>query len=193
LYSREYDRKEETKKILVLGNTGVGKSALLNALAGQDAFKVGDGIISETKQSSYTTINNMLMIDTPGFMSEMSSIYLKFDFLNEIKVHESIDLFILCVDGSNSRLTNLIKSSIRLINKSMPGFLKHTVLVFTKLTTQNPNKLEELKLEYQNTFDQEFSQKNIPCFFFDKCVQDPGQIDALTDYLREKKSRFIFD
>ena len=34
--------------VVVLGNTGVGKSSLLNMLAGADAFKVGDGAISET-------------------------------------------------------------------------------------------------------------------------------------------------
>ena len=40
--------KKAEYKVVVLGNTGVGKSSLLNMFAGSDVFQVGEGAMSET-------------------------------------------------------------------------------------------------------------------------------------------------
>ena len=37
------DLKDEHKRIMVIGNTGVGKSSLLNSLTRYEMFETGDG------------------------------------------------------------------------------------------------------------------------------------------------------
>ena len=69
------DENKYIYNIAVLGNTGVGKSGLLNMFAGEEnAFKVGKSVNSETKQTTHQirTYNSksdgimLRLIDTQG-------------------------------------------------------------------------------------------------------------------------------
>ena len=56
-------------RCVLLGKAGQGKSSLGNLLTGKNAFEVGDGAQSETKEIklSYSDVDNIRVIDTPGF------------------------------------------------------------------------------------------------------------------------------
>jgi len=61
----------EIKKILLIGRTGRGKSALANVITGiENKFKEGSGSISETRKIQFEKFKNdnisYLVIDTPG-------------------------------------------------------------------------------------------------------------------------------
>ena len=146
----------EIYNVVVLGNTGVGKSSLLNMFAGNEtAFKVGHNALSETQFTTHEVyhlmgkedypktrlVDTQGLSDTGGDKSDMSHIV---DMVKQIKELKEIDLFLLCLDGSNPRLTQYVKSIIILFRDIFPDFLSHTVLVFNKWTSPEPDKLNNL-------------------------------------------------
>jgi predicted GTPase len=62
---------EKTLNVLLIGASGVGKSSLINYLAGKKLVEVGDKYISETKDNKFFEVtfeNKKLRIfDTQGF------------------------------------------------------------------------------------------------------------------------------
>ncbi len=165
--------------IVVLGNTGVGKSSLLNMLAGsQGAFIVGDRAFSETQLTIYKEFRLMgkpdsirvRLVDTQG-LSDSGGDTKDMDHIKNmvarIRELETIDLFLLCLDGTNPRISDYVRSTIILFSDIFPDFLYHSVLVFNKWTSPDPKKLSRLRLEYQNVFKDDYEQSNIPCFFID--------------------------
>jgi len=141
--------------IVVLGNTGMGKSSLLNMLAGnQDAFIVGDRAYSETQLTIFKEFRLMgkpdglklRLVDTQG-LSDSGGDTKDMDHIKNmvarIRELETIDLFLLCLDG------------------------KHTVLVFNKWISPKSVQKLILKNEYQELVRNHFSFSNIPCFFID--------------------------
>jgi GTPase Era involved in 16S rRNA processing len=165
--------------IVVLGNTGVGKSSLLNMLAGnQNAFIVGDRAYSETQLTIYKEIRLMgrpdglklRLVDTQGLSDSGGDTkdmdHIK-NMVERIRELETIDLFLLCLDGTNPRISDYVRSTITLFSDIFPEFLYHSVLIFNKWTYPDSRKLSKLRLEYQNVFKDDYEQSNIPCFFID--------------------------
>uniref|UniRef100_A0A8C2ZJP1 AIG1-type G domain-containing protein n=1 Tax=Cyclopterus lumpus TaxID=8103 RepID=A0A8C2ZJP1_CYCLU len=64
-------KMENSHRIAVLGKTGVGKSSLANTIFGEQRFKIGHTVNSETRkcQAETKSVNggNITLIDTPGF------------------------------------------------------------------------------------------------------------------------------
>ncbi|XP_059211566.1 uncharacterized protein LOC131990185 [Centropristis striata] len=61
----------DTKRIVILGKTGAGKSSVANTIFGEELFKIGDSAKSETRecQAGNKSVNGrrITLIDTPGF------------------------------------------------------------------------------------------------------------------------------
>ena len=171
-------RLKDVYNIIVLGNTGVGKSALLNMFAGQDVYTVGESATSET-QIAWSNVYPFMgkgdgvklrLVDTQGLSDsggdtkDMENIKQMVDYVRNIG---HIDLFLLCLDGQNPRLTSYAKSTISLFRQIFPDFLYHTVLVFNKWTSPSEDKRKALKGEYQARFSADFDIPSIPCYFID--------------------------
>ena len=166
---------KKSYNVVVLGNTGVGKSALLNMIAGRDAFSVGDRATSETQASASTTctfngICELRLFDTQGQSDstgdakDMQHITNMVDYIRQF---DKIDLFILCFDGTNPRFTAYIQSAISLFRKIFPDFLFHTVLVFNKWTQPSEEKRAKQEREYQEIFRRQYWIEQMPCYFID--------------------------
>ncbi len=84
-----------------------------------------------------------------------------------IKLLESIDLFLICLDGTNPRFTSYVQNVISLFTQIFPDFLYHSVLVFNKWTTPNIQKVNDFTMQYLDLFSKKFQRKNIPCYFID--------------------------
>ena len=164
--------------VVTLGNTGVGKSALLNMIAGRDAFAVGDRAASETQMSSSTTCifnhfnedYELRLFDTQGQSDSDGNDKDKQHIANMVdyvRQFDTIDLFVLCFDGTNPRLTACIQSTISIFRKIFPDFLFHTVLVFNKWTHASVKKRNRLEHEYQEIFRRQYFIEQMPCYFID--------------------------
>ena len=166
-------------KVVVLGNTGVGKSSFLNMLAGQEnAFKVGDGAMSETALTSAKNFRflgrhdgvELRLIDTQGLSDSGGDAkdmqHIK-NMVESIKKEEYIDLFIICFDGPSPRFSSYAQSTVTLFRQIFPDFLQHTVLVFNKWINPNQGRMDTLRNEYQAIFRNEYNVPNVPCYFID--------------------------
>ena len=169
-----------TGAVVVLGNTGVGKSSLLNMLAGRNVFRVGEGVMSETSLTaahvgpllgkSGTAAIQLRLIDTQGLSDsggntkDMENIKSIVEF---IKNEQAIDLFILCFDGTSPRFSSYAQSAVNVFRQIFPDFLKHTVLVFNKWKSPDLERMRKLRTDYQVIFKREYGVTAIPCFFLD--------------------------
>jgi GTP-binding protein EngB required for normal cell division len=174
-------RLKDIYNICVLGNTGVGKSALLNMLAGDTkAFKISSSYNSQT-QITQSEIYNFMgnanqiqlrLIDTQGLTDtggdRVDMIHIK-NMVDKIKELDEIDLFLLCLDGQNPRFTPYIKETVNLFINIFPDFLYHTVLIFNKWNTAHLDQFRIVyQTQYQTKFKKEFNfDKSIPCYFID--------------------------
>ncbi len=98
--------------VLVIGNSGVGKSTLINAVLDKDAAKTGWGIEGTTRQLEIYESDKIpfRIIDTLGFEP---SLVKKFKAINAVKAwskasakngNGQINVIWFCVDGTSSKL-----------------------------------------------------------------------------------------
>jgi len=173
--------KEKVYNIVALGNTGVGKSSLLNMLANSDIFQVGNGAVLSKTQ---TTIQNnpastflgltdeikMILVDTQGIgdhQGDKQDNQHIVDMVGKIRELEQIDLFLLCLEETNPRFSGSIQNTITVFNQIFPDFFEHTVLIFNKATSADLKMKQRIQLEYQNQINKFYQKQNIPCYFID--------------------------
>ncbi len=98
--------------VLVIGNSGVGKSTLINAVLGKDAAKTGWGIEGTTQKLEIYESDKIpfRIIDTLGFEP---SLFKKYKAINAVKAwskasakdgNGQINVIWFCVDGTSSKL-----------------------------------------------------------------------------------------
>ena len=119
---------------LVVGKTGVGKSSLINSVAGKEVAEEGEDLdIGTYNIESYEVTHESATIrlwDTPGLfdMTKRSDSYM--DQIRE--KYQECDLVLYCSDMTDTRITQQDKQAIETFTRSLgPAFWQRTCFVFT--------------------------------------------------------------
>lgn len=149
-FEEDYENiKNNIKKpnVLVAGGTGVGKSALINLIFGEEKVKVGAGLpvtsgISEKLENEFISI-----YDSPGYESgdknqtEYEENILKFIEDRETKdIEEQIHVVWYCISAPSNRVLDIDLNIIKRIKKHCP-----VAVVLTQVDSTSHEDLEELK------------------------------------------------
>ncbi len=137
--------------VLVIGNSGVGKSTLINAVIGSEEALTGRGSEGTTKDLRiyFQKEIGLRLVDTAGFepswFKQLKIIHdvKKWSQKSETEEDHSINVIWFCVDGTSSKLfgstiNNLVKATS--LWKSVP-----IIVVITKSYSE-PERIENIKM-----------------------------------------------
>ena len=124
------------KIILVMGETGVGKSSFINSFSGKNKCKVGEDVTACTQDpqivGTFKDGYNIYLIDTPGLNDG------KGDFLNQKKIKElkncpRINTILISLRFNDTKLTNSIIKSLIFFMELFPAkdFWDHVLIIRT--------------------------------------------------------------
>ena len=179
-YKNNTNMGDKIFNIVVLGNTGVGKSSLLNFLSNnKEAFPEGDTATSVTSKAQFKVFKwmgdpknqNIRFCDTQGLSDSrgIDTENIK-QMIATIKDLQYVSLFLICFNGDEPRFSDYTKSTIQLfVDMFGKDFLNHVVLVFNKWYGQIKRLEDEnrRRSEFQKTIEENFGKKEVPCFFID--------------------------
>ena len=142
-------------KLLLVGETGNGKSSLGNFILNRKVFSVSDDPKAETKitRGEYGIDNtkDIFVIDTPGLQdSEGADKEHLVQMVDYIKKNPGLQAIIIVFNFHQPRLALYIKTLIKLLCNVFPGanFWSHVGLVWTKFYYYLP---QDVKNKSQNT------------------------------------------
>ena len=160
------------RTILILGETGTGKSSLCNKLAGRgpssDLFPVSTGPASGTQENVYQQIPfggdkkfYVTAIDTKGFNDSNNRIDLDTvaNFIASLKRRTSI-VNVFGITINEFRLDGPIVEMMKLFAEIFgPEFWKHYILIFTKHSMDR--KEIKKRIQHRKMSDNEFAESFI--------------------------------
>ena len=179
------------KKLLVLGNTGDGKSTLCNILSGfdpseQSMFPVSGGANSCTQETKFADVffngnkeNPVSMIDTIGWSDsgKLSDAKIIEELITKLKhACDHVNLFVLAVNGHNPRITSTnIEMFETFTGMFTKVFLDQVVVIFTRWSMH----AKEVSRRHRSTgkSDDERAQDYV------KKLQDIFKLQRAPDYL----------
>jgi len=194
--------KESPYRIIVMGKTGSGKSSILNALISKEHFKVGNTILSETKEvqtlkakfKGKANSPEIEFIDTPGFFDSSSrdnKIIAKIAMsLHEI--HDGVNLVLFCFPAFEIRLDSSMQASWRFLRLVMGrAVYEHVIIILTHGDKLNTKELEKAVDRMANEFIP-YLRNNLDCkvkeeiFVYMKGKEDDG-LDGILNYIVANK------
>lgn len=148
----------ERGNVLVIGNSGVGKSTLINAVLGEDSAKAGYGITGTTKELEIYENDNVpfRVIDTigfePTFIKEHKAIYAvrkwSKDAAKEGKEDNQINVIWFCVDGTAKKL---FPKTIQTLSKATAMWKNVPIIVVITKSYSVKDRAENMEM-VQNAF-----------------------------------------
>ncbi|WP_010288707.1 YcjF family protein [Kurthia massiliensis] len=152
-------KEDGNANILVVGATGVGKSALVNKVFGVDFSKVGTGK-PVTQETTRYTVKDMpiTLFDTKGYelASEEHSRFLKEMqlYMNDSakKINDQVHIVWYCIAAPNSRVTDM---DIAMIEQFMKTG-KPVAVIFTKSDMSTMEDIEAMAATLAPTGVQSF-------------------------------------
>ncbi len=158
--------------VLVLGNSGVGKSTLINAILGEEVAYTSYGTAGTTNEIKIYGTNSgdegkvpFCLIDTMGFEPDPSkakhAIKLVNDWMKEAKKEDNektIDLVWFCVDGCAAKL---FLSSIECLAKAIKPWGDVPILVAITKSYSEPDQAKNIEMVYNAFAKQTFHPCNL--------------------------------
>lgn len=211
------EESQDVSSIIILGETGTGKSTFINNLCLTPICKVGLGLDSETEEvlgvKCEGEYKDIFMIDTPGLNDsngeeqDERNINLMSQF---IKNNPRIKGIIILLKFTDNKLTGSIKKSMKTFYNMFPmnNFWSHVVIVFSYYyDTNSEAKLQRKKLLIKN-YEKEIKKimqqsksehkdfiipENIKMYFSE--LKNPDEeskleIKKVIDYLKTKEQMF---
>lgn len=144
--------------VLVIGNSGVGKSTLINAVLGEDVAKTGWGTTGTTTDLEIYANENVpfQVIDTIGFEP---SFFKKHRAINAVKkwskksageysLNKDINVIWFCIDGTSRKL---FEDSIKNLSSATSMWKSVPIIVVITKSYSLPERAENIEM-VQNAF-----------------------------------------
>ena len=128
----------DKKGVIILGETGVGKSNLGNFLIKANDFKTSSSTNSETQHVFYGESKEIIVIDSPGANDSSQNDDIEEEHLIEIvkafKKAKYLNTILILLNYQQPRLSKNLKIMIKLFSSifKISFFLKHLGIVFTR-------------------------------------------------------------
>lgn len=192
--------------IIVLGETGNGKSSFCNCVLHTPAFRVSDDIYSETKETkgSYgiNDSKGIFMIDTPGLQdSQGTDKKHLIQLIDYVKKQTHLQAVLIIFNFHQPRFPFNIKTMIKLLCNAFPqtDFWNHVGLVFTRFFDYLPEKQKKQKIIFAQKYNKEiemlarengnYSISNFACPTF--FVDSPNEGEEIDYNTQEEINRLI--
>ena len=152
------------KGVIILGETGVGKSNLGNFLINDNKFKTSSSTNSETQTVNKGESNEIIFIDTPGINDTSTDENVEEEHLinitKEFKNEKNLNTILILLNYQQPRLTRNLKIMIKLFCSifRISLFMKHLGIIFTRCFTEDGRPDDEELLKTKNEYDEEIKK-----------------------------------
>lgn len=161
------ENNEEVSSIIVLGETGTGKSTFCNNLCLQPKCVVGEGLNSETEKvqgiKCEGAYNDIFIIDTPGLNDSNGPEQdeLNINQMNEyIRQNPRIKGIIILLKFTDNRLTGSVKKSLKAFCDMFPmnDFWNHVIFILSHFYANSPEEKQKRKKNLLKNYKQEIKE-----------------------------------
>ena len=208
---------DDISSIIVLGETGTGKSSFCNNLCIEPKCVVGEGLNSETERVQGIRCegiyNDIFIIDTPGLNDSNGSEQdaQNINTMNEyIRQNPRIKGIIILLKFTDNRITGSVKDSLKAFADMFPmnEFWSHVIFILSHFYANTPEEKERRKEKLLRNYKLEIKEImkqtkivhpnfNIPedikiffCELKNPNEETKAEISNAIQFLREKQQMF---
>jgi hypothetical protein len=208
---------DDISSIIVLGETGTGKSSFCNNLCIEPKCVVGEGLNSETERVQGIRCegiyNDIFIIDTPGLNDSNGSEQdaQNINTMNEyIRKNSRIKGIIILLKFTDNRITGSVKDSLKAFADMFPmnEFWSHVIFILSHFYANTPEEKERRKEKLLRNYKKEIREImkqtkivhpnfNIPedikiffCELKNPNEETKAEISNAIQFLREKQQMF---
>ena len=208
---------DDISSIIVLGETGTGKSSFCNNLCIEPKCVVGEGLNSETERVQGIRCegiyNDIFIIDTPGLNDSNGSEQdaHNINIMNEyIRQNPRIKGIIILLKFTDNRITGSVKDSLKAFADMFPmnEFWSHVIFILSHFYANTPEEKERRKEKLLRNYKKEIREImkqtkivhpnfNIPedikiffCELKNPNEETKAEISNAIQFLREKQQKF---